>query len=474
MPFPYNSNDQLLTEQAILAGVAGVSGGQGVIRVSSLTEVTVALEGDAGSNRVSAIQGDAGNLMVSAKSNDAGTLRMSAIGGTAGDNVIVGGNDQAVSATVKQISAVLSASDNALLVHAVSEGAGRMQISAKSNDGALLRTSAVQEGAGALMVSAKSNDAGTLRMSAIGGTAGDNIIVDGTDQTVSARIKQISAVLSASDNAFIVHTVSEGAGRMQVSAKSNDGALLRASAVQDGAAALNVSAKSNDGALLRTSAIQDGAAALNVSAKSNDAGLLLVSAKQGDAGLLLVSAKQGDAGLFRVSSFQGDAANLNVSAKSNDGALLRTSAVQDGAAALNVSAKSDSANLLRTSSFESAVTTSTGGLSFFATSAGIAQTSAIKSSGGRLYGYHLEHSAGVDQFLVVFNASATTSVTLGTTVPDLYLGVPAGTGANAGAGAVTNQSPGIGFSNGIVVAVVSAPGGNTAGASAMRLNLFYG
>lgn len=375
----------MLTEQAILAGVAGVSGGLGVLRVSSLTEVTIALEDNAASNRVSTIQ------------EGAGALRTSAI----------------------------------------QDSATNLNVSAKSDAANLFRVSAIQEGAGALMVSAKSNDAALLRMSAIGGTTGDRTMVDGVTQTVSAVIVSSQLVdlssLAASARRAIVFTMqNEDAAEAGVSAKSQDAALLRVSALQDGAAALNVSAKSNDGALLRTSSVQEGAGAL------------------------------------RTSAMQDSGANLNVSAKSQDGALLRTSAVQDGAGALNVSAKSDSANLLRVSSLQAAATQGTGGTSIFSTSAGIAQTSAVKSSTGRLYGWYLFNPAGVDQYLQIFDASAVTSVTLGTTVPGMTLGVPTLGGANL------FGAPGIAFSNGIVIAATSTAAGNTAGASAVRVNVFYG
>ncbi len=391
MAFPYNDQDQILTQQAILAGVAGVSGGQGVLRVSSLTAGgSITLDGDATNNRVSAIQG-AANLLRTSSFVDSGS------------------------------------------------------VSAKSNDAAQLR------------VSAFSQDAGLLRMSAVGGTAGDNTIVDGVDNTVSARIKQISAVLSASDNAFIVHVVSEGAARNNVSAKSNDASTLR------------ISAFSNDGATNRVSAIVDNG---SVSAKSNDAAQFRVSAfidsgsvsaKQGDAALLRisgildsgsVSAKSNDAAQLRVSSFSNDGATMLVSAKSGDGNQLHTSSVQGDAA------------LLRVSALQSVVTTNTGGASYYMVSSGAtSQVSTVKSSAGRLYGYHIGNPAGVDQYLQVFNTSG--GATAGTDTPALTLYVP------TLGGAVMSLGAGIAFSAGMQVIGTSTANGQTIGASAMRINLFY-
>ncbi len=389
MAFPYNQENQPLNEQGILAGVAGVSAGAGAIRVSSITATaSLTFDGDAANNRVSAFQTAAGSL----------------------------------------------------------------HVSAKSQDGALFRVSAIQEGAGALMVSAKSNDAALLRMSAIGGTAGDNTLVDGITQTVSAvivssHLVDLSGLAASARRALIitpqvedaaenaVSAKSGDAGTLLVSAKQGDGALLRVSAVQDGAAALNVSAKSNDGALFRVSGIIDNG---SVSAKSSDAGTHLVSAKQGDAALLRVSAIVDNGS---VSAKSSDAGTLLTSAKQGDAANLRASAILQPDAATK--------------------------LSMFSTSAGIAQLSAIKASQANLYGYQLMNKAGSNQWLHIFNASATSAVTLGTTIPAKSVGVPATGGAN-----LTYAVPPT-FAQGIVIAVVSAEGGTTAGASAMTVNLDY-
>lgn len=397
MAFPYNQENQPLTPQAILAGAADVSAGSGVFRVSSITAGgTLSLAGDAASNRVSAFQTDAANLMVSAKSNDAGLLRMSAIGGTAGDNVIVDGTTMTISANVLRVSGVVSAGFNGLVAYVQNR-----------NDAAELRVSAFVDSGS---VSAKQSDAANLN----------------------------------------------------VSGKSNDGALFRVSAIQDSGANLMVSAKSQDGGLFRVSAIVDNGS---------------VSAKSGDANQLHTSAVQGDAGLLRTSAIQGDATNLNVSAKSDSGALFRVSALQTAAGSLNVSAKSDDGGTLRSSALQGdAANLRVSGilepdtatkLSMFATSAGIAQLSAIKASKANLYGYQLLNRAGSDQWLLCFNASATSAVTLGTTVADKYIGVPANGGANLAYALPPT------FANGLVVAVVSAPGGTTAGASAMTVSLDY-
>ena len=314
-------------------------------------------------------------------------------------------------------------------------------VSAKQGDAGLLRVSAIQGDAGLLMVSTKSGDAGLMRVSSIGGT----------------------------------FSLSGDAAGNRVSAIQGDAALLRISTIQGDAGLMRVSSIGStsvsfdgDAANNRVSAVQRDAANLNASAKSNDAGTLLVSAKQGDAGLLLVSAKQGDAGLLRVSALGYVSAyidNGSVSAKSGDANQFHVSSVQGDAALLRVSVIGGDAANQRVSSILEADTATK--LSTFSTSAGIAVTSAIKASKANLYGYQLGNRAGVDQWLLIFNASATSAVTLGTTVADKMVYTPATGGAN-----LAWPIPPT-FSNGIVVAVVSAPGGTTAGASAMTVNIDY-
>ena len=211
---------------------------------------------------------------------------------------------------------------------------------------------------------------------------------------------------------------------------------------------------------LRVSAFSDDAGTFHVSAVGNvtvvqtDAVNLDVSAKSLDGGTLRVSAIMADASNHRISAIQADASNLDVSAKSDDAALLRSSAIQG-----------DASNLMTSAILQPDAATK---LSMFATSAGIAQLSAIKGSKGNLYGYQLGNRDGTDdQWLSMFNAATVGAVTLGTTVPDKEIFVPAGGGANL-AWSIPPT-----FSNGIVVAVVSAPNGATAATLSMTVSLDY-
>lgn len=437
MAFPYNDQDQILTQQAILAGVAGVSGGQGVLRVSSLTSGgSVTLDGDAANNRVSAIQEGANRLRVSAlvdsgsvsaKSNDAAQFRISSF---------------------------------------VDSGS----VSAKSNDAAQFRASAF------------SNDAALMRVSTIGAAGGDGAIQDGADNTIEATVQRVSGVVSSGANTLVTYPQNR-----------NDAAELKVSGYSNNANTFRVSAFSNNAAGFRVSSFIDSG---SVSAKSSDAGTMLVSAKQGDAGTLLVSAKQGDAALLRVSGIvdsgsvsaqSNNAAQFrvsafldagSVSAKSNDAAQLRVSAFSNDGATMLVSAKSGDGNqlhtsavqgdaaLLRVSAFQSVVAINTGGASYYMVSSGAtSQVSTVKSSAGRLYGYHIGNPAGVDQYLQIFNTSG--GATAGTDTPALTLFVP------TLGGAVMSLGAGIAFSAGIQIIGTSTANGQTIGASAMRANFFY-
>jgi len=160
-----------------------------------------------------------------------------------------------------------------------------------------------------------------------------------------------------------------------------------------------------------------------------------------------------DASNHRISAVQADASNLNVSAKSDDAALLRSSAIQG-----------DASNLMTSAILQPDAATK---LSIFQTSAGKATKIAVKASKANLYGYQLGNRAGVDQWLTMFNAATVGAVTLGTTIPDKEIFVP----ANGGANLAWSIPPT--FTAGIVVAVVSAPNGATAGASSMSVSLDY-
>ena len=465
--------------------VSAKQGDAALLRVSSIL--------DFGS--VSAKSGDANQVHVSSVQGDAALLRVSAIGGTAGDNVLVDGGTQSISATVQRVSGVVSSGANGLVTYpqnrddavnlrisALSKDAGtflvsarltdkyisayvdngslsaksgdatNLNVSAKSLDAGTLLTSAKQGDAALLRMSGLSPDASTFRVSAIGGTAGDNVLVDGDVQTLSARIQRVSATVSGGDNA-----------------------LLTRSTNKDDAVDLRVSGLSKDGATFRVSAIVDSG---SVSAKSPDAGTLLMSAKQGDAGLLRVSVlpatltisahevKQSDAASLLTSAKSDSAGQLRTSAFSNDGGLLRVSSIQDGAAALNVSAKSSDAGTMRISA--RAFGDTTGSWTVFR-SLSISASQNVKATAGAIYGYYTWNNDTKTNYLKFYNVSGT--INLGTDIPILTKAIPASAAANMEfVGGLKGFTAGIG-----IAATSGVPDDNSAApaASSVGINLFY-
>ena len=240
-----------------------------------------------------------------------------------------------------------------------------------------------------------------------------------------------------------------------------------------------------EGALLSVQAILGGVA-------SADGGIPVLQVSTVNAGGTL--SLGGDAVNNRVSAFSQDGNQVHVSALSPDASMFRVSAIGgtsgdhtlvDGttqtisATLTPVSAspagtvqglvtnnQSYDAGKFRISASLKAVTDT--GLTIFSTSAGIAQLSVVKATGNaNLYGYQLFNPAGVQQYLQIFNASATSAVTLGTTVPSTIVGIPA-----TGGGNLSFPIPPT-FTLGMVVAVTSTAAGNTAGASAMIVNIDY-
>lgn len=313
-------------------------------------------------------------------------------------------------------------------------------------------------------VAGVSAGSGVLRVSSITAGATLSFSGDAASNRVSA-IQQDAGNLRISAIGVTVTTSPLSADSSAISAKQESAANLRVSSFSGDAGQFLVSARLTDKYL--SAFIDNG----SISAKSSDAGTLLVSAKQGDGGLLRVSAIQSSAANFQALVKQDSANDLRISAilaagvSSVGAASFAVSAAQNDAGALHTSSYSGDASQVRVSATLNATTDT--GLSMFSTSAGIAQTSAIKASKANLYGYNLGNRAGIDQYLNIYDASAVSAVTLGTTVPTAYIYTPATGGAN-----MTFPLPAT-FTNGIVVAVVSAPGGTTAGASAMVVNLFY-
>lgn len=86
----------------------------------------------------------------------------------------------------------------------------------------------------------------------------------------------------------------------------------------------------------------------------------------------------------------------------------------------------------------------------------------------QLQQYNLSNPNATLVYVQIFDASSAASVTLGTTPPTLWFGIPANNGVTDG-----SFIPPYVFVNGIVVAVTTTPTGNTAPASNVPVVLTY-
>jgi len=447
-----------------------------------------AKQGDAGLLRVSAII-DSGSISakgtvsafinqgtVSAYSPDAALFRVSGIGtfittGLSANQQIsaqlLGGtanigfvSAESGDAGVFRVSAILAAGVSSV-------GAASFGVSAAQNDAGALHTSSFSGDANQLHTSSVQGDAGLMRVSAIGGTAGDNVIVGGNTQSISADVQRVSGVVSAGWNALLTYSQNrDDAVNLRVSAIQKDGALMRVSAVSLDATTISVSAVQQTANLLHVSAMSlDGGTHL-VSAKQGDAGLLLVSAKSGTATQLVASATQGDAGLLRVSSMGGDAGNDRTSALQGSADLLRTSAISVDATNLVTSAVQKDAGLQRVSA--SIFPDTTGGLTMFS-NYNLSSSINVKATAASIYGWYAWNTDTKTNFINFYNVSG--AINVGVDAIKLQLMLPASAAAN-----MSTPIGLVGFTVGISIASVSAAVSTTnspGAASSVGINLFY-
>jgi hypothetical protein len=90
----------------------------------------------------------------------------------------------------------------------------------------------------------------------------------------------------------------------------------------------------------------------------------------------------------------------------------------------------------------------------------------VKASAGNLDGYYIYNPNASVAYVQIFNASSAGSVTLGTTVPVLSLGIPS-------LGAANISTLGIAFSTGIAVASTTTATGSTANGTAVDANFWF-
>lgn len=104
-----------------------------------------------------------------------------------------------------------------------------------------------------------------------------------------------------------------------------------------------------------------------------------------------------------------------------------------------------------------------GGLSMYSGSVTNSPTS-IKGSAGQLYGWYIYNPNATVAYVQIFDSG---SISLGTTVPVLSLGIPPGAGANV------FSDTGFPFTNNIAYAVTTTRTGSTAPSSSVDTNFFF-
>jgi len=111
---------------------------------------------------------------------------------------------------------------------------------------------------------------------------------------------------------------------------------------------------------------------------------------------------------------------------------------------------------------------SSGGYSKYSFGALVGTVQTVQGTATNMGGYEILNSAATICYLQMFDAATATSITLGTTVPDLSLGFPAGAAAN-----IPASNPGIGFTNGLKIAATTTRAGSTPCGTGMDVNIFY-
>lgn len=90
----------------------------------------------------------------------------------------------------------------------------------------------------------------------------------------------------------------------------------------------------------------------------------------------------------------------------------------------------------------------------------------VKGTAGTVTGYYIYNPNAAVAYVQFFDVASATTVTLGTTVPDITLGIPATAGANL-------LGDGLTFSNGIKFACTTTATGLTAPSTGLDVNIYY-
>jgi hypothetical protein len=108
-----------------------------------------------------------------------------------------------------------------------------------------------------------------------------------------------------------------------------------------------------------------------------------------------------------------------------------------------------------------------GGLTLFSDPALLATKAVVAAVPASIYGYHIHNPNAAIAYVQVFN-KLTAGVTVGTTVPDWVIGIPANGTVNLSPG-----TAGIDFSTGVVIAATTTTGGLTALGAGLQVGIFY-
>jgi hypothetical protein len=107
------------------------------------------------------------------------------------------------------------------------------------------------------------------------------------------------------------------------------------------------------------------------------------------------------------------------------------------------------------------------GLSLYSNTALSTTVAQVKGTSARSYDIHVDNGNAAMTYIQCFNVPAATTVTLGTTTPDLVLGIP-GNGVLDKSMAYPYS-----FSNGLKIAATTTPTGSTAPGTALNVSLGY-
>jgi hypothetical protein len=114
-----------------------------------------------------------------------------------------------------------------------------------------------------------------------------------------------------------------------------------------------------------------------------------------------------------------------------------------------------------------ASTAGAGGKTLYSNTALTNTKQQVKGSAASLYGWHIYNPNAAVTYVQIFNALSA-SVTVGTTAPDMVIGVPANSAVSL------NDSLGLNFATGLTIAATTTFNGSTAPATqALVMSLYY-